>query len=123
MPIRKRTKLPAYPDGIVRFVKVKTTPSSFNAPRNPTTYKDLELVHCCVFAYEALREQDVEVANQLGTSFNLKIRTPKAPNINSQLMAQIGNMLYNIVRLDPSTYELFVYLEGGSEIDVEQVDP
>lgn len=124
MPLKRRRKLPTYPDGIVSFVKSVKASSTFSAKQNPTTLRDLEILMCGVFAFETLREQDIDFAEQMGTTYSLKIRTPKMPGVNANQKALIGSMLYDVSRVDPSKYELYIYLEGGQEIDDgEEIDP
>lgn len=118
MPIKRRSDLPSYPDGIVSFCNVAKLPSTFSAKQNPVTLDDIEIITCGVFAYENLREQDIEYAEQMGTTYSLKIRTPKIPGVDADMKAMIYGTLYDVSRVDPSKYELYIYLEGGREIAV-----
>lgn len=117
MPLPRKSEVPAYPDGIVCFATVTKEPSTFSAKQNPVTMDDLDLQTCGVFAFENLREQDIQYAEQMGTTYSLKIRTPKIPGVKADLKAVINGMLYDVSRVDPSKYELYIYLEGGRDIE------
>ena len=117
MPIPRKRDVPAYPDGVVCFGTVKKEPSTFSAKQNPVKSSDLDLKNCGVFAFENLREQDIDYAEQMGTTYSLKIRTPKIPGVKADLKAVINGVMYDVSRVDPSAYELYIYLEGGRELD------
>lgn len=108
-----RKHLPAYPDGVVKFYTEKDNYSTFKAKQNPTVLEDLDFVNVVVFAYESIRERDIEVAEQQGKTLSLKIRCPLCPGITSECKALIGSTLYDVAYIDPAHSEVFVYLEGG----------
>lgn len=65
-----------------------------------------------VLRYEKMseREQDVEFANQLGKKLDLKVKCPDDHAISNDDAVKIGGSMYEIVKLDRSDGEVYLYL-------------
>lgn len=115
--LEKRKHLPSYPDGVVRFYVENDNYSTFAAKQNAVRLNDLTFVDCVVFSREAIRERDIDFAEQQGQSLTLKLRCPLCPRITAECKALIGDTLYDVTHIDPTNSEVYVYLGGGRIVD------
>lgn len=115
--LRKKRVVPNYPSGTVGFYNERENYSSFKAKKNAVSMDDLEPIHRVRYKSESIRERDIQTAEQLGKTLTLKISCPLCPGLTTESKALIRNTLYDVAYIDPAGKQVFVYLEGGREID------
>lgn len=108
-----RKKQKSYSDGIVEFYRKKDPES------NVKSLDDLEHLGFLYYTEKSNRQQDVEFAQQLGTTLSLKIATPDDGNMDSSRNVVIGDTIYAIIYIDRSRVEqeLYFYLEEVRKIE------
>lgn len=109
--VRKKQK--SYSDGIAELYRKKDPES------NVKSLDDLEHLGFLYYTEKSNRQQDVEFAQQLGTTLSLKIATPDDGNMDSSRNVVIGDTIYAIIYIDRSRaeQELYFYLEEVRKIE------
>lgn len=103
---------PCYNDGTAYVYRRKGALNEFSASRNVSTLDDLEFVVKLHFEEASKREQDLDFAEQHGFSLSLKIRTRYFPPVDNKCKVVVDNYLYDVVYVDKSRSEMWLYLEG-----------
>lgn len=101
-----------YNDGVVRIYREKDKRSNFSAKINAMSLDDMVLVAKLAFAETSKRQQDLEFAESMQFSLDLKIRTRFVKGIDTKCKAVIDGYLYDISYVDATRKELFLYLGG-----------
>lgn len=109
--------LPTYPDGMLEVRRPKRAMTDFGAVMNIERRSDTELVGKMNFKAAAIREQDYEFARRESFKLALKVRCPLVDFATGGDMALIGDVLYDISRVDRARREMYLYLEEVGRID------
>ena len=110
-----KKKISSYSDGIAKFYKKK------DIRKNVKSLDDLEYLGFLYFEEKSKRQQDIEFAEQKGSTLSLKIETPDDGNMDNNRNVVIGNVIYAIIHVDRNKKEqkLYFYLEEVREIETE----
>ncbi len=110
MLTKKRT---SFNDGMLKIVEQINDNSSFNAQINATKNNDLRVIKKLFYSVQTIRQQDIEFANEMGSSLNLKVKTRLDHSVSTHHKIIINHTLYDILQLDPDygNKELYFYLE------------
>ena len=111
--------IPAYRDGYVCFVKpLSSNVSSFGAPKNTRSVSDIEYVVMLAYDRMSHRQSDLEFANSMDRTLDLKIRCPYHPEVTSRLQAIVEDILYDVYDLDAdaNNQTMYVYLQENRKL-------
>ncbi len=114
--MQNRPKFARYNDGIVFIYRDTDRRSNFGAKLNAKTLDDLKLIAKLNYAEQSKRQQDMEFAEQMGFSLELKIKTRRINGVDNKCKAVIGSYMYDISYVDSTRTELYLYLQGVGEI-------
>lgn len=108
-----------YNDGVLFAVKCKKELNDFSAGLNATKKTDFEILQKLYFQEKSVREQDVSFAESQGKSVSIKVKTRLVPIITSNNDVIIGEILYNIVKIDvdKQNREMYFYLNEVRKIE------
>ncbi len=108
-----KKKLRSFSDGIAKFYKKKS------AERNVKSLDDLEYLGFLFYEEDSKRQQDVEFAQQLGSTLSMKIITPDYGCMDSTRLAVIDGVAYAIIYIDRAKEqsELYFYLEEVRKLE------
>lgn len=107
-----KTKFSRFNDGVVFIYREKIKRTDFGAKQNVSELDDMEFVARLDFEESSRREQDLDFAEQNGTTLSLKVHTRNVPNIDNKCKAVINSYLYDIWYVDKTRTEMYLYLEG-----------
>lgn len=116
MKVKKRT---SFNDGVLYIVEQVNENTSFNAQMNATKKSDVQRIKKLCYKTETIRQQDFEFVSQMGSSLSLKVKTRLDKSVTTLQKVVIGNVLYDIIQLDPdmANRELYFYLEKERVLD------
>lgn len=114
----KNKKRTSYNSGMLYVVKQINENTSFNAQINATKKSDVCPIKKLCYKVETIRQQDIEFVSQMGSSLSLKVKTRLDKSVTNLQKVMIGNVLYDIIQLDPdiTNRELYFYLEKEREL-------
>ena len=108
-----RPKFTNYIDGVLYVCNPDSGQSDFNAVKNPTKRKNLDVIWKLDFREMSRRDQDMDFAESQGRTLTMKVKTHLLEPVNRLHMVMIGDILYSIINLDKDRYaqEMYFYLE------------
>lgn len=115
--MQKRPEFARYNDGVVYLYRDTDRRSNFGAKLNVKTIDDLQFIAKLSYAEQSKRQQDVEFANQLSFSLDLKIKTRYIKGVDNKCKAVIDGYLYDIDYVDATKTELYLYMQQISKIE------
>lgn len=116
--LKSKSHLPTYNDGIVAIYRDREdSATSFNAPVNVASLKDMDKVITLAYYECSKREEDFDFADRMSFSLDIKIRTHNLASVDTECKAVIDGMLYDIGSIDRAKREMFLYLGGGRPIE------
>lgn len=115
-PMQNRLKFAQYNDGIAYIYRDKGKRSNFGAKINAVTLDDLDYVAKLAYAEQSKRLQDMEYAEQMGFSLEMKIKTRFIQGIDNKCKVVINGYLYDIRHIDTTKTEIYFYMEGVGTI-------
>lgn len=106
-------KISSFNDGFLYVFYQKDEKNSFSAKKNISSKNDMILKNSLFFKYESIRKEDFLFASNNGRKLTLKVKTQLVNGIDSSDKVMIGNTLFDIITIDPDTFnkELYFYLE------------
>lgn len=106
-------KIKVYNDGVAWICTQKEKERDFTAHSNPVTMEDIERKGKIFFAISSIRTEDMEFAERASKNLTIKIRIPICPIITKKNKVLIGNVLYDIFRIDIGVdkKEMFIFME------------
>lgn len=114
--MQNRPKFARYNDGVVFIYRDTDRRSNFGAKLNVKTLDDMNFIAKLTYAEQSKRQQDMEFAEQMGFSLELKIKTRRIDGVDNKCKAVIGSYMYDISYVDSTRTELYLYLQGVGEI-------
>lgn len=113
-----KSKFETYNDGVLFICTAVNPASNFNADENPLTRDDLKNLVKLDYAAVSKRERDLEFAQTVGSSLDLKVKTRRHASANTSKKVLIGNVLYDIFQVDESVdgKEMYLYLQKAREL-------
>lgn len=114
--MQNRPKFARYNDGVVFLYRDTDRRSNFGAKLNAKSVDDLNFIAKLTFAEQSKRQQDLEFAEQMGFTLELKIKTRFIKGVDNKCKAVINNYLYDVSYVDATRTELYIYLQGVGEI-------
>ena len=114
----KNKKRTSFNNGTLCIVKQVNENTRFNAQINATKKSDVFPIKRLCYKVETIRQQDIEFVSQMGNSLSLKVKTRLDHSVTTLQKVMIGNVLYDIIQLDPdiANRELYFYLEKEREL-------
>lgn len=112
----EKSQFDNYIDGVVTIYREKDRKTDFSAKLNPKSAEHLEKIVKLNFEEMAIRNQDMEFAEQSGFALTMKIKTRKVKNITAKHLSVIDNFLYSIKYIDKDKKNLYLYMEGVREL-------
>ncbi len=112
-----KNKFSKYNDGVVLLYREKPRQTNFSAHQNVSTIDDLEFIVKLDFEEVSKRQQDIEFAEQMDFSLNLKVKTPYCKDVNNKCKAVIDGYLYDVSHIDKTKNEMWLYLEEVKKLD------
>lgn len=109
-------------DGYAALYKPKERKTDFSAAISPKSLDDMDYFVDMAYQEQYKREQDYEFANSSGHSLSLKIRTLLYEDVTKDHKAVIGNVLYNILKIDHARGERVMYLYLEEERKLAEPD-
>ncbi len=112
-------KTSSFNDGFLYVFYQKDEKNSFSAKKNISSKNDMILKNSLFFKYESIRKEDFLFASNNGRKLTLKVKTQLVNGIDSSDKVMIGNTLFDIITIDPDTFnkELYFYLEEVRTIE------
>ena len=114
--MQQRPKFAQYNHGVVSIYRDTDRRSNFGAKLNVKSLDDMQFIAKLSYAEQSKRQQDMEFAEQMGFSLELKIKTRRINGVDNKCKAVIGSYLYDISYVDSTRTELYLYLQGVGEI-------
>lgn len=118
--LKGKRHLPTYSDGVAGIYRERDRDTNFGARRNPRKLDDMALVVALCYKEMACREQDFEFANLRGFTLSKKVRTHKAPDVDSDCRAVIGDDIYSIAYIDKSKRDMYLYMTSVGKVEVSR---
>lgn len=114
-----KKKISSYNDGVLGVYQANTTFTSFNAKTNGRTLNDYKFIMNLYFSEENKRQEDFLFAEAMGKKLTLKVKTPLVEGVENNHKIILGNIVYDIIKLDldKKNKDLYLYLEEGCEIE------
>ena len=106
-----------YNDGVVQIYREKGNKSNFGARINPASLADLDFVAKLAFAEMSKRQQDLEFAESMQFSLDLKVKTRYIKGVDNKCKAVIDGFLYGISYIDMTRTEMYIYLEAIDKVE------
>ncbi len=109
----KKSKFSIFNDGVLKICEPEDDQTDFSAVTNTDSVDDLEVIYKLNFSELSKRDQDLQFAESLGRTLNLKVKCRYVGGINKLNLVLIGDMLYSIINMDEdrARKELYLYLE------------
>ncbi len=106
-------KISSYNDGIAKIYQKK------DMKKNVKGLEDLVYLGFLYFEERSKRQQDIEFAEQLGSTLSMKITTPDSGKVDASYNVVIENVIYAIIHIDRDVKkgELYLYLEEVRKIE------
>lgn len=114
--MQNRPKFARYNDGVAYIYREKGKRSNFGAQINASALDDLEFIAKLAYAEQSKRLQDIEYAEQMGFSLELKIKTRFIQGIDNKCKVVINGYLYDIRHIDATKTEIYFYMEGVGKL-------
>lgn len=114
--MQKRPEFARYNDGVVHIYRDMDRRSNFGAKLNVSSIEELKFIAKLSYAEQSKRQQDIEFANQMGFSLELKIKTRYIKSIDNKCKAVIDGVLYDINYVDTTKTEAFLYMQEVGKI-------
>ena len=113
-----KSRFNTYNNGVLQICEAPNTVSDFNAVKNVTAASDLTVLYSLRYAEMSKREKDMQFAESLGKSLDLKVKTPYIKDVSTSHRVLIGKGLYSIYQTDYSADKttLFLYLEKERDV-------
>lgn len=111
-----RPKFAQYNHGVVSIYRDTDRRSNFGAKLNVKSLDDMIFIAKLNYAEQSKRQQDMEFAEQMGFSLEMKIKTRRINGVDSKCKVVINNYLYDVSYVDATRTELYLYLQGVGEI-------
>lgn len=112
----QKPRFSRYNDGVVSFYREKPNRSNFGARINPTALDGLDFIAKLAFSEESKRQQDLEFADSMQFSLDMKIKTRYIKGIDNKCKAVINGYLYDISYIDTTRTEMYLYMQGVDKI-------
>lgn len=112
-PMNFKSRFYTYNDGVLYICESATQDTDFNAVTNVLTVNDLDKIQKLDYAELSKRERDMEFAESVSRSLDMKVRTLYHSSATTNRQVLIGRTLYDIFEVDPSSdkNEMYLYLE------------
>lgn len=114
--MQNRPKFAQYNDGMAYIYREKGKRSNFGAKINASALDDLDFIVKLAYAEQSKRLQDMEYAEQMGFSLEMKIKTRFVHGIDNKCKVVINDYLYDIRHLDTTKTEIYFYMEGVGKL-------
>ena len=113
-----KAKINNYNDGFIRVYEENIVKTNFGAKQNSKSIDNLTLVVKLAYTECSKRQQDLEFAESMSKSLNLKVKTRLYEKVKNNHKVVIQNTLYDIIYLDydRKNREMYVYLEEVREL-------
>lgn len=113
-----KSRFETYNDGVLFICTAVNPASNFNADENPLTQDDIRSLVKLDYAAVSKRERDLEFAQSVGSSLDLKVKTRLHKSASTSKKVRIGNILYDIFQVDESVdgKEMYLYLQKAREL-------
>lgn len=108
--MQNRPKFSRYNDGVVLIYRDTDRRSNFGAKLNANSLDDLKYIAKLSYAEQSKRQQDMEFAESMQFSLDLKIKTRCIRGVDNKCKCVIGDTLYDISYIDATRTEMYLYL-------------
>ena len=115
--LKRKRLLPSFPDGWLTVYRDKPYEHDFSEERrNPNKLENMEFVVKLAYAEQSIRAQDYDFADQRGFSISAKVKTHSHSAVTTDCKVVIGNQIFGIKHIDRALTEMYLYMEGVSEV-------
>lgn len=115
--LRKKRRLPTYPDGVVEIYREKDRQTDFGAKRNARSLDHMDIVATLAYQERSCREQDFAFAEQQGFTLSMKVRTPLCDGVDASCKAVVGRRLFDISHVNKSKRDMYLYVSSAGELE------
>lgn len=114
----KKTSVEVYNDGVLYICDPDTRRTDFNAKVTAKSASELTERYKLNFAEKARREEDFDFAEARDRKLSLKVKCLLREDVTTADQVRIGNIVYSIIKADPSRREkaMYLYLEEARKL-------
>lgn len=105
-----------YNDGVAAIYREKDKRSNFAAKINASALDDLDRIAKLDYQEMSKRQSDLEFAESMQFSLDLKIRTRYIKGVDNKCKVVIDGYLYDVSYIDPTRTEIYWYLQGVDKL-------